>query len=219
MPQENILLISDPKVLAVPIEDNGDKLVNLRDLKELLIDDRKSKSSRSFSYLRDSVASKLINAQRALPEGIRFLIVEGHRPLSLQKEYFDGYSTELKKLHPEWLAGKIYQEASKYVAPPAINPPHSTGGAVDLTLVDETGKELDMGTRVNADPEESQNACFTSASNISEKAKQNRNILIAALSGNEFINYPTEWWHWSYGDRYWACHAKKPFAIFGSIEP
>ena len=25
-----------------------------------------------------------------------------------------------------------------------------------------------------------------------------------ALSTAGFVNYPTEYWHWSYGDRYWA---------------
>ncbi len=218
MTSDNVLLISDPKVLAVPIEDNGDKLISLKDIKELWIDNRKSKASRSFSYLRESVASRLVNVQQALPKSIHLLIIEGHRPLSLQKEYFEGYSKELQTLHPEWSTEKIYQEASKYVAPPAINPPHSTGGAIDLTLADENGEELDMGTRVNADPEESQNACFTSAENINEQSKKNRAILITAMSQSGFVNYPTEWWHWSYGDRYWAYQKKEPCAIFGSVE-
>ncbi len=218
MVRGDILLILDPRVLAVPVEDNGDLLVDLRDLKELLVDNRKSKASNSFSYIRQSVASKLLEAQRALPKNMRLLIIEGHRSLSLQKQYFDDYSDELKKLHSEWSAEKIYQEASKYVASPAINPPHSTGGAVDLTLVDETGKELDMGTRVNADPEESRNACFTYAENISENAKKNRKILNVIMSRNGFVNYPTEWWHWSYGDRYWAYNQNKSHAIFDSVE-
>jgi D-alanyl-D-alanine dipeptidase len=74
-----------------------------------------------------------------------------------------------------------------------------------------------MGTRLNADPEESKNACFTSAQNISSEAKVNRKLLIDVLSKVGFVNYPTEWWHWSYGDRYWAHQANSSHALYGSV--
>jgi D-alanyl-D-alanine dipeptidase len=89
---------------------------------------------------------------------------------------------------------------------------------VDLTLADESGKEIDIGTRLNADPEESNNACFTLAANISDSARANRQLLINTMSKSGFVNYPTEWWHWSYGDRYWAYHTNNPFAFFDSVE-
>lgn len=214
---ENILLISDPKILSVPISDNGETLVDLRKQENIMIDDRKSGDSDSYCFVRQSIADKLKKATKELQPNIRFLVIEGYRPISLQKEYFDWYSSELKKLHPKWLSDKIYEEASKYVAPPETIPPHSTGGAIDLTLALADGKELDMGTQLNADPEESQNACFTDAKNISEKAKRNRDILITAMAKGGFINYPTEWWHWSYGDRYWAYCTKASVALYGSI--
>lgn len=216
----NFKLISDPDVLKILIQENGDSLVDVHDFPELIVDDRKrkNKDSKSVSRLRKSVVEKLIAAQSSLPQGIKLLVIEGHRPLTVQKEYFDGYSKELSSLHPDWDAKKIYDEASKYVAPPDIIPPHSTGGAVDLTLVGADGKELDMGTLVNADPEESHNACFTAAENVSETGKTNRAILINAMTKAGFINYPTEWWHWSYGDRYWAYTLGKPTALFGAAE-
>jgi D-alanyl-D-alanine dipeptidase len=79
-----------------------------------------------------------------------------------------------------------------------------TGGAVDLTLCDPDGVELDMGTAVDATPEASHNACNTAADNIPDEARHNRRILVSALRSAGMVNYPTEWWHWSYGDRYWA---------------
>jgi len=33
-----------------------------------------------------------------------------------------------------------------------------------------------------------------------------------------FVNYPTEWWHWSYGDRYWAYATHRSAAIYGPVE-
>ena len=218
MVPETITLISDSKVLQIPIRENDDPLVDIRDYREILIDTRKSKTSNSYFKLRKSIVAKLLEATKYLPQGIRFLIIEGHRPLSLQKKYFDEYSEELSGLHSNWDKKRIYEEVSKYVAPPEIIPPHSTGGAVDLTLVGEDEKEIDMGTRLNADPEESNNACFTLAANISDSARTNRQLLINTMSKSGFVNYPTEWWHWSYGDRYWAYHSKAPFAFFGSVE-
>lgn len=213
-----ITLISDPKVLEIPIKENGDSLVDIREFSELIVDHRKSPDSNSYFKLRKTLALKLIKAQKSLPNNFRFLIVEGHRPLSVQKRYFDEYSKELKDLHPDWNDEKIYTETSKFVAPPENTPPHSTGGAVDLTLVDQNNKEVDMGTILNTDPEISQNACYTSAENISDESKNNRKILIDSLLAAGFVNYPTEWWHWSYGDKYWAHQSNQPFAIFGPIE-
>ena len=216
---DNITLISDSNVLAIPIKDNGDRLVNLKDFLGL----RRGESNRgSFDlcwYLRASVISKLLKVQSNLPDGIQLLIDGGYRPLSLQKEFFDKYWAEVKTSHSDWPREKIYQEVVKYVAPPEIAPPHSTGGAVDLTLCDENGTKLDMGTSLDATPQESDNGCFMAAENISDEAKKNRGILMKAMDQQGFVNYPTEWWHWSYGDRYWAYAKKQEFALFGSIEP
>jgi D-alanyl-D-alanine dipeptidase len=37
------------------------------------------------------------------------------------------------------------------------------------------------------------------------------------LSAQGLVNYPTEWWHWSYGDRYWALVTGAPHAPYGPI--
>ena len=218
MVPETITSISDSKVLQTPIQENDDPLVDIRDYQEILVDTRKSKASDPHFKLRKSVVTKLLETTKYLPQGILLLVIEGHRPLTLQTQYFDEYSKELSNLHSDWDKRRIYDEASKYIAPPEIIPPHSTGGAVDLTLADKNGKELNMGTRLNADPEESNNACFTLATNISNLARENRQLLINTMLKSGFVNYPTEWWHWSYGDRYWAYHTKTPFAFFGSVE-
>ena len=53
---------------------------------------------------------------------------------------------------------------------------------------------------------------------ISLEAQKNRSIMSRALSSVGFVNYPTEYWHWSYGDRYWAYHKHKTYAIYGMVE-
>nr|AHE39053.1 D-alanyl-d-alanine dipeptidase [Streptomyces sp. FR1] len=87
-----------------------------------------------------------------------------------------------------------------------------------MTLIDHQGRELDMGTRVNASPEESEGSCYTDAPNLSARARTNRATLGDALSTAGLINYGTEWWHWSFGDRYWALQTQQPAALYGPVE-
>ncbi|MEU0836252.1 M15 family metallopeptidase [Streptomyces sp. NPDC005969] len=212
-----IILMSDPSVAAIPVEDCGEPLVDVRQDGELLTDTRRSDPVGAFAHLRQGVRDRLLDAQRRLPDGLRLLIVEGYRPPDLQQTYFERYSAQLRATNQNWTQQEIRVAASRYVSPPEIAP-HSAGSAVDLTLVDRTGAELDMGTAMNANPENSENACYTGAHNISARAKANRTTLSNAISEAGLVNYLTEWWHWSYGDRYWALQTKQPAALYGPIE-
>ncbi|MFE2495923.1 M15 family metallopeptidase [Streptomyces scopuliridis] len=213
-----IVLMSDPKVAAVSVQECGERLVDVRRDRPLLIDERKwQDSAGAFAHLREGVLDRLLKAQAQLPQGMRLLFVEGYRPPSLQRRYFDEYAAQLRADHPEWSAEQVRSAASRYVSPPEIAP-HSAGAAVDLTLADAHGRELDMGTRMNATPEESAGACYTQADNISDEARSRRDILSTALIAAGLVNYPTEWWHWSYGDRYWALTNGAAAARYGPKE-
>ncbi|MDQ0994075.1 M15 family metallopeptidase [Streptomyces sp. V3I7] len=213
-----IVLMSDPRVAAVPVRECGEGLVDVRRDSPLLVDSRKwHDSAGAFTHLRDGVLGRLLKAQEQLSDGVRLLFVEGYRPPSLQRRYFDKYVAQLRAEHPDWSAGRIRSAASRYVSPPEIAP-HSAGAAVDVTLVDADGRELDLGTRMNATPEESDGACYTHADNITPEAGAHRDILGAALTAAGLVNYPTEWWHWSYGDRYWALMTGAEAALYGPTE-
>ncbi|MEU3895522.1 M15 family metallopeptidase [Streptomyces sp. NPDC045251] len=210
-----IVLMSDPRVAAVPVQECGERLVDVRQDSPLLVDRRKwQDSAGDFAYLRKGVLARLLEAQAQLPPGLRLLFVEGYRPPALQRHYFDKYATRLRTEHPEWSPDQIRSAASRYVSPPEIAP-HSAGAAVDLTLADLDGRELDLGTRMNATPEESAGACYTHAGDISDEARSHRSVLGAALAAAGLVNYPTEWWHWSYGDRYWALATGATAAHYG----
>src|SRR3990167_4017644 len=213
-----IIKINAPQVLSVPANDNGEKLIDLlKDFPNLKVDITRrysQKLSNSISHLRKGVAEKLLSAEQYLPEGTRFLIIEGYRPISVQKILFESYLKRLKKEHPELDDKKLKELAVEFVAPPDVNPPHSTGGSVDLTLIDKNRKALDMGTDLN---DSYTKDVYTYSPNISKQAKKNRQILINALEKEGFVNYPAEWWHWSYGDRYWAFTKKEPFALYDSV--
>ncbi|WP_327302176.1 M15 family metallopeptidase [Streptomyces sp. NBC_01298] len=212
-----IVLMSDPKVAAIPVAECGERLVDVRRGKSLLIDSRKQDPADAYAYVREGVVERLIEAQKLLPHGLRLLFVEGYRPPSLQRAYFEEYAGQLRAIHADWSAEQIHSAASRYVSPPDIAP-HSAGAAVDLTLADAEGRELELGTRMNVDPEESDGACYTHAANISTEARANRKLLGSVLTAAGLVNYPTEWWHWSFGDRYWALITGETAALYGPTE-
>ncbi len=79
-----------------------------------------------------------------------------------------------------------------FLADPAKGSPHSRGVAIDLTLLDAKGRELDMGTAFDA---------FTPASHhgapdISVEAKRNRLLLLGIMTSAGWDFYRNEWWHY-----------------------
>lgn len=221
----HITLISDPKVLAIPINDTGESWLDLT--KQTAIAYGPSPeipNNKDYTYLRKTVYEKLKQAQHKLPKGLHFCLYEGYRSLALQKMIFEKQLSNVKKRHPDWLPEQIFLETTKLVSP-VINPdqspnipPHSTGAAIDVYLIDDHGKALDMGIHPkdwmnDADGQLSQ----TKSNHISPLAQKNRQIMIDVLNAVGFVNYPTEYWHWSYGDRYWAYVKKQAHAIYGNL--
>ncbi|MGW5590308.1 M15 family metallopeptidase [Streptomyces sp. NPDC003857] len=212
----SLVSMSDPRVAAIPVRECGEPLVEVRN-HDLRVDPRKQDPLGAFAHVREGVLTRLEHARSLLPAGTDLLFIEGYRPLSLQQRYFTEYRDELAAAHPGWTAEQLHQAASRYVSPPEIAP-HSAGAAVDVTLVDQDGHELDLGTRVNASPEESDGACFTHTPNLSDHARHHRTRLLNAMEGAGFTNYGTEFWHFSIADRYDALMRQEPHARYGPIE-
>jgi D-alanyl-D-alanine dipeptidase len=209
----DIVLMADPRVARIPVADNGEPLVDLA-AAGFLIDIRQEDPDGASRQFREGAAERLIRAEKLLPAGLRLLVVEAYRPLELQRKYFEGYREGLAQLNPEYTAEQLRLAASRFVSPPELAP-HTAGAAIDLTLCDDEGRELDMGTILDATPEQSDGKCYTEAAGLPPEAAANRAILVEAMHSAGFVNYPTEWWHWSYGDRYWAIQTTAAAAIYG----
>ncbi|XRQ09171.1 M15 family metallopeptidase [Actinomadura welshii] len=212
-----ITLMSDERVAGVPIADAGEPFTDLRDHPELELDGRLADPAGAYAHVRAGVAARLLDAASLLPDGLRLRVVEAYRPPVLQRRYFDDYAARLSRANPEWRGMRVRTQAARYVAPPEVAP-HVAGAAVDLTLCEAGGAELPMGTEVNADPEESGGACYTAAPGLPAAARSNRRLLSAVLAAAGLVNYPTEWWHWSYGDRYWALCTGAPAALYRQLD-
>jgi D-alanyl-D-alanine dipeptidase len=209
---DEIVLMADPRVTRIPVDECGEPLVTIDGL---AVSDHKDVLGSDRTRVRAGVADRLREAARLLPPGVRLLFVEGWRDPVIQRGYFEDYRDELLRDGIAADADQAHRLASRYVSPPGIAP-HVAGAAVDLTLCTADGAELDLGTRVNASPEQSDGGCYTAATNISAEGIANRQILSKAMTEAGFVNYPTEWWHWSYGDRYWALTTGAPTARYGA---
>ena len=221
----SVVLLSDPRIGAIGVAASGEPLVRLRPTSRLSIATLpppapiglgSMAATDDYAHVRHGLAERLTAAAAMLPRGLRLHVVEGYRPAALQHTYFEAYRQQLLARIPTLTSDESHRLASRFVAPLDVAA-HTSGAAVDITLVDLAGEGLDMGTPIDATPEASDGACYFGARRISAAARTNRDLLATCLAGAGLVNYPTEWWHWSYGDRYWAFTSGHPTALYGPV--
>lgn len=105
--------------------------------------------------------------------GLRLLILDAYRQQQAQ-----------------WHLWDVCPDAN-YDVPPAQGSNHRRGVAIDLMLLDEDGRELDIGTAFDA--MESQSHPFHL--DVAQPAQRNRLMLNAIMLGGGFVGMPIEWWH------------------------
>lgn len=160
------------------------------------------------AYVRLSVAKKLTEAQKLLPEGYRLKIFDAWRPYEVQKDIYYEYYNKLKAL-PENInksENELHSLTKTFVSFPnrekLFSFVHSSGGAVDLTIVNEKDEELDMGCAFD----DFSTLAYTDALEKTDRSlqKNNRRLLYNTMCKAGFTNYPCEWWHFDYRDIFWG---------------
>ncbi|TRX35132.1 M15 family metallopeptidase [Flavobacterium sp. ZT3R18] len=127
-------------------------------------------------YLRYKTVKALILAnERLLKKGFKIKLFDCYRPLDIQKKMW--------AIVPN----------PKYVANPSKGSIHNRGGAVDITLVDLNGKELDMGTAFDYFGIEASH----NYPNFSKEIKNNRKFLRKYMEKENFNSFDSEWWHYN----------------------
>lgn len=139
------------------------------------------------AFLHKIAAQKLSMAYRSLRErhpGYGFIIFDALRPRSVQRVLWD---------HVKGTNGE------NYIANPDNGSLHNFGFAVDLTVTDPQGRELDMGAGFDDFREISQpkmEAHFLQQGLLSQTQINNRLILRNAMEAAGFIQLQHEWWHY-----------------------
>jgi D-alanyl-D-alanine dipeptidase len=119
----------------------------------------------------------------------RILVLDALRPQRVQQQLWDA------------LAGTDLQ---MYLANPERGSIHSFGMALDLTILDAAGRELDMGTGFDDLTERSHpklEPLLLARGEITEQQIANRQLLRDAMAQAGFHGISTEWWHYDCGDR------------------
>ncbi len=139
------------------------------------------------AYLREKVAKKLSKAQKHLKSkfpGYSLLIMDSARPRSISKLMYDK------------MKGTKFE---KFVANPKKGSMHNYGIAVDITIVDGNGKEIDMGFTpfYKSDFSIYWDYAKLKMFDLSEKQKKNRALLANVMKKAGFIPLSYEWWHFN----------------------
>jgi D-alanyl-D-alanine dipeptidase len=130
---------------------------------------------RARCYLHADAGAALERAvDLARAQGYRLRIFDAYRPTEAQ-----------------WVMWN-HTPDPEFLADPRRGSPHSRGVAVDLTLLDREGRELDMGTGFDA---------FTPLSHhgsldVSRTAQANRFTLLGIMTAAGWDFYRNEWWHY-----------------------
>jgi D-alanyl-D-alanine dipeptidase len=134
-------------------------------------------------FLRHEAANQLVKVHKTLANnGYGLKMLDCYRPLPIQQRLWDKFQNP------------------NYVTPPDQGSMHNRGLAVDLTIVDSTGRELDMGTPFDFFGREAHHT-FTA---FSDTILANRSLLKSMMEINGFKSIRTEWWHYSYSQKMYA---------------
>jgi len=202
------------------IKESGEKLVPLSLVPENILVRpqyylQNIKGALPECYTRNGNLNRLVNVAKKLPSGYKLLIFDAWRSEAVQLDIYDKYCKKLKKKMPEKEESKLKELTEVFVALPSNDPqtpsPHITGGSIDLTIVDDRGRMLDMGTGFDEMNKKTYTLYYEKLlvngkklSTREEKILNNRRLLYNIMSSEGFTNYPNEWWHFDYGNQVWA---------------
>lgn len=204
--------ISRSCIARVHIKECYEPLVNLIEHNKIIID--KSTIEQPI-LLRKNVALKVYRIANKLPEDVYLKVYSTYRSRITVYNTWKEVVDEISKENPTMGRAEILKLANFKASNPKSLGGHETGGAIDVALCDKNGNEFDYGTKYH----EKSPANKTKSRHILKEHKENRQRLLKVMKSQGFVNYPYEWWHFSYGDANWAAYRGKRFgAIYDAAE-
>ncbi len=218
--------LSSPHVRSIPIIDANEKLIDIKTVGFIKYGTapESPETEPYYRLLREGVVSKLEKAQILLPKGLNFRLYEGYRHPEFQQKLFQAQLKRTTVANPGWSSAKCYQQAARLASPvktfdgQKIVPPHSTGGALDIEIINSAGQVIDFGMEIKDWFRVDSVLCESYYPDLQGAEKDNRVMLIEILESAGFVNYPREWWHFSCGDQYWAFLNNQDSALYSSVE-
>ena len=219
------ILSASDAIRRIPIVECGERLIDIRATGGIAFGPAPDcpETAPEYTWVRESVIKRLQAAQSSLPPGLKIRLYEGFRSLTVQALLFAEEQARVIKRNPNLSPKEAFQETTRLVSPVELLdgtsnvPPHNTGGAVDVELVDGSGQVIDFGMKIREWASVAPALCKTEGAEISEAARVNRELLLHSMEQAGFVNYSEEWWHFSYGDRHWAFLSGQKAAIFGRV--
>ncbi|HEY5346953.1 MAG TPA: M15 family metallopeptidase [Rhizomicrobium sp.] len=179
-------------------------------------------------WLRAGVAEKLarVNARLA-PQGLELFLFDAWRPRAIQAYFHDIWMpAELTRRDPDLKGEALTAAVENYWAAPSKDDgspaPHATGAASDLTLRWKSGEQLWMGSIFDDVTSLAHRDRFEAQSDFSfsdDEARANRRLLHWLMIEEGFAGHPDEWWHFSFGDQFWAALTGAEAALYGLATP
>ena len=206
-----------PELLpADRVSECGEDLVRLTDDDRFHIDLRYAaqgiRGAVTECLIRKTAAERLAAAQALLPAGYRLRIFDAWRPFAVQRALYEDFAAQVMAAHPELTGEALRREIRQFVSEPQKSrtayPVHCSGGAVDVTVELPDGTPLDMGTAFDCFEETAHTAYFEGSGET--EIIRNRRMLCHVMTAAGFVNLPSEWWHFDYGDRFWGYYTGAP---------
>ena len=193
----------------VPVLECGEPLVTVpSDLTQLIVYDGLPLPARAEARLRLGVVERLRAARAALPPGFDLVVLDGWRSPAFQSALREHYLSTQGEVGTEYVAAADDDD---------LRAGHTTGGAVDVTL-SWMGEPLAIGTDYDAFTPWAHPAAFEQPG-ADERVRDLRRLLVAVMTGAGFAPYPVEWWHWSWGEQWWAAVTGSPQAVYDVVAP
>ncbi|MFB9087991.1 M15 family metallopeptidase [Flavobacterium paronense] len=173
-------------LLDITREVDSNAFVNIKNYSKDFVFDMKYATADNFlkekvypcdeCFLRVKTVKALLEANKSfITKGFRIKLYDCYRPKSIQKKMW-----------------KIVPDAN-FVANPKKGSIHNRGGAVDISLVDSVGVEVDMGTKFDFFGEEASHKY----QNLSPEILANRKFLKETMLLYNFKSFDSEWWHYN----------------------
>lgn len=176
-------------------------LVKIKDYDSTIIIDLKYATKDNFlkknlygefkdGYLQEPVVKQLAKAQSYLKDTFpeySLVVYDAVRPLSIQKMMWDSIKVSA-------------DQRSRFLSNPSYGSLHNYGAAVDVSIVDKSGKELDMGTPFDFFEPVSFPVLereFLQKGVLTKQQIANRSLLRYVMGKALFYSIPTEWWHFN----------------------